>query len=211
MIGAPLPRTVARRRRPPGEAGPVGTTCRNKGANDRSGPPEALSRTYTLIVTDTSPWIKLPSRGNPASGQQAEQARSSNGSNAHLDQVHIAPAEGRIDQQRRLEEPNSHTAAQQGGRHQYDWKSPARRWSPHVVLEPFGRQRPGAHGLFRVVRDCDKMDQMKEAAAQRRAGCGQTCSVRTVRMATRHRAEGLRAFSSAATSSRTGYPCHDHR
>jgi hypothetical protein len=80
MIGAPLPRTVARRRRPPGEAGPVGTTCRNKGANDRSGPPEALSRTYTLIVTDTSPLIRLPSRGDPASGQQAEQARSSNGS-----------------------------------------------------------------------------------------------------------------------------------
>ena len=214
MIGAPLPRTVARRRRPPGEAGPVGTTCRNKGANDRSGPPEALSRTYTLIVTDTSPWIKLPSR-QPRIRTAGGASAIVEWVNAHLDQVHIAPAEGRIDQQRRLEEPNSHTAAQQGGRHQYDWKSPARRWSPHVVLEPFGRQllrqRPGAHALFRVVRDCDKMDQMKEAAAQRRAGCGQTCSVRTVRMATRHRAEGLRAFSSAATSSRTGYPCHDHR
>jgi len=87
-----------------------------------------VKRTYTLIVTDTSPLITLALAGEldlllrlgtpvsipDAVFNEATRVRTAGGAsaivewvNAHLDQVHIAPTEVGIDQQRRLEEGRS--------------------------------------------------------------------------------------------------------
>jgi predicted nucleic acid-binding protein len=84
-----------------------------------------VKRTYTLIVTDTSPLITLALAGEldlllrlgtpvsipDAVFNEATRVRTAGGAsaivewvNAHLHQVHIAPTEVGIDQQRRLEE-----------------------------------------------------------------------------------------------------------
>jgi hypothetical protein len=61
-------------------------------------------------------------------------------------------------------EPNSHPAAQQAGRHQYGWRGPARRWLPTCCCLELGHILSAANSsandhreriLFRVVRECD--------------------------------------------------------
>jgi hypothetical protein len=150
---------------------------------------EAVKRTYTLIVTDTSPLITLALAGEldlllrlgtpvsipDAVFNEATRVRAAGGAsaivewvNAHLDQVHIAPTEVGIDQQRRLEEGRSTRGLGARQKAPPGWGGAKLAWS----CVPWRETRAGAYAARRFVgggQQCFRDDSLNSAACHSRA------------------------------------------